>query len=479
MVLGFDFGTTYSEPVAIKMGNPVLLLPPNVAAIPSAFYYDKQRGELVGEAAEDAGVGIKAENLILDVKMKTKQSFVIDGKTFSAEDIIASIISYGVEKAKSIAEDNNMDRNIGEIVLTVPAKFGLAEKETIRKAAERKVKVCALVAEPVAAALAYFKDTLENNTTVMVYDLGGGTCDIAIVRANNQRRERFEVVGDPRMIRIGGRNWDQRIGDYILEQVIEQSGKSEIAADKGYLEDIRRAAKKAKERLTELSKHTVVITIDRIPYKVEITRDQMNRRTQSLLKETLDCMQELYDENKSKYNISKIICVGGSSNMPQVKEEIEKRFPQCQVQRWQPSIAIAYGAAIYSTLDEPPITKAPFSYGIKCYDDYDKDTEKIIVVNLIKKGETLPASGEHRFSTVRANLRTTGFPVYESENSLDEYAPNHGKQIGRLEMKLAPNTPKDYSFRVRMRLNEHGLLEVEASDRKRNKVETTINITSG
>jgi molecular chaperone DnaK (HSP70) len=412
--------------------------------------------------------------------MNTDQSFTLDGVTFPAEDVIGHIIQSVVEQGKRIAEQKNMDTDIQRIVLTVPARFGLQAKETIRQAAEDSryagVKVEAMVAEPVAAALAYFQDTLADKTTVMVYDLGGGTCDIAIVRANSRLRERFEVV-DTDMLACGGRDWDSALGNYILGELIEQSGCADIAKDAGYLEDIRRAAKKAKERLSEpnMNKYTADIRIGSELYSVPITQGNFESTTNSLLMMTLDRMQELYEKNRS-CAVEKIICVGGSSNMPQVKREITKRFPSCEVQLWEPSAAIAYGAAVYTTLEEPPLTKATFSYGIRCYEDHAQDPNKRIVVNLIHKGQTLPAEGSRGFQTVIDDAESVRFPVYESDIASDKYDPAQGKEIGMLSLKFRSRVPKGYENNATMSLTKHGLLEVKAFDQKGNRVEATFDV---
>ena len=221
MFLGIDFGTSFSQPAAMDdLGQPSLLLNPGEYGIPSEFYYDRENDILIGQDALDAGQGAAAANLVSEVKMSilSGRSFILDGRTFSAKEIVGAIYRTLVLKAVQVAKKRSMKADIEGVVISVPAKFGMQERSLIADAARkclgsRELPVKAIIKEPVAAALAYYKTELENNKYVLVYDLGGGTCDIALVRSDSSIAEHYTVV-DSDMVRLGGRNWDEELEIY-------------------------------------------------------------------------------------------------------------------------------------------------------------------------------------------------------------------------------------------------------------------------
>ena len=226
MFLGIDFGTSFSQVSTMYLGQPLLLLNPGEYGIPSEFYYDRDCGILIGQDALDAGQGEAAANLVTEVKMAilSGKSFVLDGKTFSAKDIIKEIYKTLILKAVQVAKKRSINTNIEGIVISVPAKFGMQERGLISEAAREclgttKVPIRAIIKEPVAAAISYYNTELEDNKYILVYDLGGGTCDVALVRSDSSSAEHYTVV-DSDMVRLGGRNWDEELVKYI-SQIIE------------------------------------------------------------------------------------------------------------------------------------------------------------------------------------------------------------------------------------------------------------------
>src|SRR5699024_3446629 len=171
----------------------------------------------IGQDALDAGQGEAAANLVTEVKMAilSGKSFVLDGKTFSAKDIIKEIYKTLILKAVQVAKKRSINTNIEGIVISVPAKFGMQERGLIAEAAREclgttKVPIRAIIKEPVAAAISYYNTELEDNKYILVYDLGGGTCDVALVRSDSSSAEHYAVV-DSDMVRLGGRNWDEEL----------------------------------------------------------------------------------------------------------------------------------------------------------------------------------------------------------------------------------------------------------------------------
>ena len=175
MYLGIDFGTSFSQISTIHHGQPILLLNPGEYGIPSAFYYDKENDILVGQEALDAGQGSSAKNLVLDVKMKliNQNTYVLDGRTFTSEEIITEILKYLIRKATLNAKKHFIDPKIDGYVISIPAKFGIQERTVIKnavvKAVGSQVEVKYIIKEPVSAAISYFKDTLADNQNVLVF----------------------------------------------------------------------------------------------------------------------------------------------------------------------------------------------------------------------------------------------------------------------------------------------------------------------
>ena len=231
MLLGIDFGTSFSQVSTIdSLGRPTLLLNPGVYGIPSEFYYDRDNGILIGQDAQDVGQGTAAANLVREIKMKLRDgSRILGGQPFTAKEIVREIYKTLVSRAVQIARKRLINADIEGVVLSVPAKFEQPECDLIKTAAEEcqgcnNLPVNAIISEPVAAAIAYYnKANVEDGKHVLVYDLGGGTYDIALVRADSSLVEHYAVV-DSDMIRLGGRNWDEKIVEYITQTTEHKAG---------------------------------------------------------------------------------------------------------------------------------------------------------------------------------------------------------------------------------------------------------------
>lgn len=485
MKIGIDFGTSFSLGAVVHLGTKEILLPGGVYGIPSVFYYDKYDDVLIGSEAEDAGQGENAKNLKREIKMELNSTFVADGKRFSAKEIVGYILNYVKEISLKIAQEKMINEKLEGVVISVPAAFTTNEKEFIRTAAEIPKKlggpelhVLGFIKEPVAASLAYFNTTLEDDTKILVYDLGGGTCDIAIVKADSEASEKYTVL-DSDMLRIGGKNWDEKLALYIAEELEKQSGIS-IHNNPAYTEKIKVAAVKAKMSFSEKrpdgsfrDKVRAKVEINGRNYTVEITRATLNELTQELLNKTITMTRDMIKRNE--YNkIDKFICVGGSSNMPQVIEGLKKAFPEMDIKVFEPEKAVAWGAAIYAEFCQETGVRnailsdiAPYSYGIRCYEDYSKNPEREIIVNLILKGEKLPRNANHNFYTIVNQQEFIDFKVFESTlKKRDCELYEVGDYVMEVSLPLPHKPPKDTKVNVKMTLNIDGLIEVVAEDGK-------------
>lgn len=487
MFLGIDFGTSFSQVSTMYLGQPLLLLNPGEYGIPSEFYYDRDCGILIGQDALDAGQGVAASNLVTEVKMAilSGKSFVLDGKTFSAKDIVKEIYKTLILKAVQVAKKRSINTNIEGIVISVPAKFGMQERGLISEAAREclgttKVPIRAIIKEPVAAAISYYNTELEDNKYILVYDLGGGTCDVALVRSDSSSAEHYTVV-DSDMVRLGGRNWDEELVKYIT-QIIENKSGIRIKGNVGYEEKIRRTAITVKHDLSDPTKSRSIARVElngRI-YTTPISKTVFDEITAHLLRQTLDCLQDVYDEHSASCKIDEIICVGGSSNMLQVEEGLLKRFPKCKIRLYEPEHAVVNGATIYANMPQINVLKdvASFSYGTDSNTHYGYPDNKEIISNIIFKGSKLPVTQSKRYCPTRDGQEVVAFRIFESEYMDDEYDRTRPEKrfIGTVELKLPPNSKKDLSLRCQLSLNVEGMLEVTASEPSGKRVMSTFKL---
>ncbi len=480
MKLGIDFGTSFSLPATSYLGQNIVLLPGGRYGIPSVFYYSEWDGVLIGEEAEEAGQGLDAKNLKREIKLELNSMFTADSKTFTAKQIVGYILNSVKQNAIETAKTKLIDDHLDGVVISVPAAFEHNEKAFIREAAEiptaqggPQLKVLGLIKEPVAAALAYFNISLADKTKILVYDLGGGTCDIAIVEANCASKEKYTVV-DSDMLRIGGKNWDAKLETYIIHELEKQTGLS-IYGNPGYREKIKRAAISAKHSFSEKvgsnyrDRVRARVEVNGRTYQIPLTKVIFDELTLDLLNKTIDVTKKVLERNNAN-GIDRIICVGGSSNMPQVQEGLKRAFPRKNIQVFEPEKAIAVGAAIYAQFCDGKDTflsdTAAFSYGAVCLRDYDHPDD-FIVVNLIKRGDRLPITQDYGFFTLQDGQTEVHFDVIENSNAVSKYDYEKGSAspIMRVVLEFHKPMPKGTSVCLHMTLTTDGIIEVTADDK--------------
>lgn len=523
MKFGIDFGTTYSLASVMIKGKAYPLVRPifyGDYAIPSLFAYHPRYGEKTGLAVMQNSFGLS--QIVREIKMDLKSSPTLvyewqgreGSKTFTSRHIVSAILEEVIQTGLQQARQYTNEPLEG-VFISVPAKFKHNERETILEAAKMSVerisekngggryRALGLIREPVAAALYYFQDSLTDQTRILVYDLGGGTCDVAIVEADSARRERYKVIAAD-MRRIGGTNWDSRLEQYIvgelkraqnwdrkmeryiverLEEMRQKSkGKSSGGKDKGKnggnkewnldwekkIVEIRQKAVELKVKLSDYDRPDFVTTD--FPNDnggndwVDLRRETFLDLTKDLLQETVDMTKELLRRNAGA-PVTELICVGGSSNMWEVREALHAALPKMEIKVFEPEYAVAKGAAIYAAQAPELLDIAPYSYGVRAA---QKDNDSIAVYNLIHMDDSLPAIGKYTFTTSRANQSQAGFPVYESEVARDVYAYAFDEETPILEvvLDLPSGNPAHMPVDVTLTLTQDSILEVVADDRK-------------
>ena len=536
MYIGVDFGTAFSQLAVFNSGKTLRLLS---GGTPSLFYYDSNQNEIVGEKANDAAQKKTAANIVRDVKMKIDQRFDLDGKAFSAEEIIRSIYKEVLNNASSEGAGMVKDPEIKGIVVCHPAKFSMTEISALTKSAATcldgtPVKILGKIKEPVAAALAYYHDnpsSLEAGKGILVYDLGGGTCDIALVCADYDDLAEYTVL-DSDTVRVGGRDWDQVLFDYVVEKAEEEKvERRDIFDSQANQNEILKAVIKAKEALSQKAEVKICVNLDLEGkhkfLEIPISRESFNEMTIELLDETISNLEKIYYKHCNEIEIEEIICVGGASNMPQVKETLEERFGDCEIILHIPTYAVADGAAIYAqkivdrvkalgydvesvddfeSIINPSVgTKngvvlpscrnvdamlsdkqgkgllkdiLPLSYGVRCKKE---GSNEYVVQNLLKKGEVLPVSATFSgFAPVTSgeDIKSIEIEICESECCDDRFACDmgHGERvIGTISLYKPDGVSEDDSIECKLTISCLDFIRAEAYDIEGATIETHVN----
>ena len=342
-IFGIDLGTTYSCIAYVdEYGKPVTV--PNLEnspVTPSVVFFESPESFSVGEVAKQM-LNSDPDRVCSTVKRQMGNPdfvFTADGIEYRPETISSLIL----KKLASDASDK-LGEEVKDVVITCPAYFGLDEREATKKAGELAgLNVLSIINEPTAAAISYGLK-VDEPQTVMVYDLGGGTFDVTIIKVSEGVIEVVATGGDHK---LGGKDWDNEVQKLAIDQYVQQSGGSadDIYDDTMALGDLELNSERAKKQLSQLSSASFRIN----SVKVSITREQFENNTAGLLQTTIDKTHDTMKEAAAKgiTNYDKILLVGGSTFMPQVKTRLEQEFPGTPIEFCDPNESVARGAAIY------------------------------------------------------------------------------------------------------------------------------------
>lgn len=342
-VFGIDLGITYSCIAYVnEYGKPVTV--PNLdnsLVTPSVVYFEPPDLVLVGEVAKQM-LNSDPDRVCSTVKRQMGNPdfvFTANGVEYRPETISALIL-----KQLAINVSDKLGEEVEDVVIACPAYFGINEREATKRAGELAgFNVLSIINEPIAAAISYGLK-VDEPQTVMVYDLGGVTFDVTIIKVSDGVIEIVATGGDHL---LGGKDWDNEIEKLAIDQYVQQSGGSEddIYDNTMALGDLVLVCEIAKKRLTQMCSASFRVGGKR----VTITREQFENNTAGLLQTTIDkthdTMNEAAAKGVTKYD--KILLVGGSTFMPQVKTRLEQEFPDIPIEFCDPNESVARGAAIY------------------------------------------------------------------------------------------------------------------------------------
>lgn len=530
-VFGIDLGTTYSCIAYVdEHGKPVVgRNMENQSITPSVVFFDGDN-VIVGDVAKE-NARLEPDLVVQFIKRAMgdpNYAFDHDGKILKPEEISSYILRKLVTDA-----GQNLGEEVTDVVITVPAYFGINEREATKVAGEiAGLNVRGIINEPTAAAIAYGMAEADREQVVLVYDLGGGTFDITMIAITAEAIDVICTGGDHN---LGGKDWDDCIVGYLIACFEEEQGTSadELLDDPETRQDLILAAERAKKTLTQRDKAAVSVNHDGERVRVELTREKFEELTRHLLEKTIALTEEMLAEAKKKGHeqFDEILLVGGSTRMTQVAARVQEAFGKSP-QVFDPDESVAKGAALYGwkltlndalvariaeatgqseaevreapqgSLDESVVESAQQdvaenfnltiravkssgrlvrnvcskSFGVVAIDSTDGQER---VYNLILKNTTVPVDTSQRFGTHEENQENVLIRIMENEVGTERLEIPEAVEIGTAELEIPPNMPAGSPLEITFTLNDEGRLEMKAVELKENReVKATIQTNS-
>ncbi|MFI3230199.1 MAG: molecular chaperone DnaK [bacterium] len=473
-IIGIDLGTTNSCVAVMEGGQPVVIANTEGArTTPSILGFTKTGERLVGETAKRQAV-TNVDGTVISIKrhMGTDYKFENDDKKYSPQEISAMIL----QKLKKDAE-SYLGETVTKAVITVPAYFSDSQRQATKDAGKiAGLEVERIINEPTAAAVAYGIDN-EEEQTIMVYDLGGGTFDVSIIEIGDGVIEVLATNGNNH---LGGDDFDEKIIDFIVDEFNKTDG-IDLKQDKMAMQRVKESAEKAKKELS-----TATTTNINLPYvtvgadgpkhiDMTLSRAKFEELTHSLVQATVEPVRNaLKDAGLSASELTKVLLVGGSTRIPAVQEEVKKITGKDPFKGINPDECVALGASIQGGKlagDEGAggillLDVTPLSLGIETAGG--KSTV------LIPRNTTIPTNKKETFTTYADQQTSVDIRIVQGERPM----ANDNKELGQFRLDgIAPAPRGIPKIEVTFDIDANGITTVSAKDLGTDK-EQKITITS-
>ncbi|WP_350657230.1 molecular chaperone DnaK [Psychrobacter sp. S1-30-MNA-CIBAN-0213] len=494
-VIGIDLGTTNSC-VAVMEGDKVKIIEnaEGTRTTPSIVAY-KDDETLVGQSAKRQAV-TNPNNTLFAIKRLIGRRFddkvvqkdigmvpykiakadngdawvEVNGKKLAPPQVSAEIL----KKMKKTAEDY-LGESVTEAVITVPAYFNDSQRQATKDAGKiAGLDVKRIINEPTAAALAYGMDKKQGDSTVAVYDLGGGTFDVSIIEiADVDGEQQFEVLATNGDTFLGGEDFDSALIEYLVAEFKKEQDVN-LKGDSLAMQRLKEAAEKAKIELSSAQSTEVnlpYITADSSGPKhlvVTISRSKLESLTEELVQRTMGpCKISLEDAGIKLSDIDDVILVGGQTRMPLVQKKVQEFFGQEPRKDVNPDEAVAAGAAIQGAVlsgdktDVLLLDVTPLTLGI--------ETMGGVMTPVIEKNTMIPTKKSQVFSTAEDNQPAVTIQVYQGERKI----ANQNKQLGRFDLTEIPPAPRGLpQIEVTFDINADGIMNISATDKGTGKAQS-------
>lgn len=458
-ILGIDLGTTNSCMSIMEGGKSTVI--PNAEGgrtTPSVVAFSKDGERLVGNVAKRQAI-TNPERTIISIKrdMGSNRKVKIDDKEYTPQEISAMIL----QKLKTDAE-GYLGEKINKAVITVPAYFNDAQRQATKDAGKiAGLEVMRIINEPTASALAYGVDK-EEESTVLVYDLGGGTFDVSVMTLGDGVFEVQATAGDNH---LGGDDFDDCVITYLVDEFKKKEG-IDLTKDPMAMQRLRDAAENAKKELSTVQKTNInlpYITTDASGPKfldIDLTRAKFEQLIGSLVEKTLGPVRQSLDDAGIKAGeIDHVLLVGGSTRVPMVQEKIKDILKKDADKGINPDECVALGAAIQGGVltgeakDVVLLDVTPLTLSI--------ETMGGIATKLIERNTTIPTRKSQIFTTAADNQTSVEIHVVQGERAL----ANDNFTLGKFQLTGIPPAPRGIpQIEVSFDIDANGIINVSAKD---------------